>query len=129
MGSMLDEIAKTVESMTEEELRAEFIKAQADRSARKEKQLAYNADPENKAKRLAYQKQRNELIKTDPAAYAKLTEKRKAYMSRPDVKDKQKAYRVKRNEMHKLILARAKQLGIHEELLAAAKAAVSQKSA
>jgi len=122
MAGILDEIAKQVESMSEDELRAEFLKAQEERHKRKAKQLEYNAKPEMKEKRLAYQKKRNEQIKLDPEKYSVLQSKRKEYMSRPEVKEKQKAYRTKRNELQKQLIARAKELGIHDELVAAAKA-------
>jgi hypothetical protein len=122
MAGILDEIAKQVESMSEDELRAEFLKAQEERHKRKTKQLEYNAKPEMKAKRLEYQKKRNEQIKQDPEKYGTLQAKRKEYMSRPEVKAKQKDYRTKRNELQKQLIARAKELGIHDELVAAAKA-------
>jgi hypothetical protein len=64
LGSMsiLDEIQQSVAQMSEEELRAEFAKAQADKVQRKAKQVQYNSSPENKTKRLAYQKDRNEKL-------------------------------------------------------------------
>jgi hypothetical protein len=126
--SLLDEIAKQVETMSEEELRAEFVKAQEDKLKRKAKQAEYNANPEAKAKRLDYQKTRNEAIKADPEKYAALTAKRKEYMGRPEVKGKMKEYRDKRNLLQKLVMQRAKELGIDTAALAA-EAEAKQKSA
>lgn len=113
---MLDEInaaaEQAAEGMSEEQLRAAFIAAQQETAKRKAKQKEYNLNPENKAKRLTYQKDRNERIKADPEQYAKVQATRKAYMSKPEVKEKQKAYRTKRNAEIKAILAEAKRRGI-----------------
>jgi hypothetical protein len=110
--SILDEITKSVESMSEDELRTAFIAAKEEKEKRKVKQLEYNASPEAKAKRVAYQQERNAAIKQDPEKYAKVVEQRKAYMSKPEVKMKQKAYRDERNAKMKLIMQRAKELGL-----------------
>src|SRR5262245_6445824 len=86
---MLDEInaaaEQAAEGMSEEQLRAAFIAAQQETAKRKAKQKEYNLNPENKAKRLTYQKDRNERIKADPEQYAKVQATRKAYMSKPEV--------------------------------------------
>jgi small-conductance mechanosensitive channel len=109
---MLDEINKQVEAMSEDELRAEFAKAQKERLERKAKQKEYNTSPEAKEKRASYQAKRNAEIMADPDKRSKIVEQRKAYMSRPEVKEKQKAYRTQRNAKISAVLARAKELGI-----------------
>jgi hypothetical protein len=103
---ILDEVTAQVESLTPEQLKAEFAKIQEQRAKRQEKQKEYNASPEAKEKRLAYSKQYREK---NPE---KFKETRKAYMQKPEVKARMKDYRLKRQAAEKAILAKAKALGI-----------------
>lgn len=115
MAGILDEVVKQVESMSEEELRAEFLAAQKAKAEQKERQLKYNSSPEAKAKRSEYQKNRLAQMETNPELKAKIEAQRKAYHSKPEVKAKMKEYRIKRNARIKAVLERAKQLGITAE--------------
>lgn len=106
---ILDDAAKDVGQMSEDEIRKEFLALAQAREKRKVKQAEYNAKPENKAKREAYSKAYRDK---DPEAFKA---KRKAYMTRPDVKAKHKAYMKDRNDKRKAILARAKELGLDKQ--------------
>jgi len=111
--SILDEVSaevsREVGEMTPEQLKAEFAKLKDEREKRQAKQKEYNAKPESQEKRKAYSKEYREK---NPE---KFKEQRKAYMQKPEVKDRMKAYRTKRNAREKLILAKAKELGITGE--------------
>jgi hypothetical protein len=104
--SILDEVTQTVNSLTPEQLREEFLKIQEAQAKRKEKQKEYNANPETKEKRLAYSKQYREK---NPE---KFKETRKAYMQKPEVKARMKTYRQKKQAEIKAILEAAKAAGI-----------------
>lgn len=104
--SLLDDIKKSVDSMSVDDLKKEFEAIKANEQKRRDAMKARNADPEVKAKRLEYSKQYREK---NPEKFAA---QRKAYMNRPEVKERMKAYRQKRNEHVKLVLQKAKELGI-----------------
>jgi hypothetical protein len=112
--SILDEVTQQVQTLSKEELQAEYTRILEDRAKRKEKQKEYNASPEAKEKRQAYSKQYREK---NPD---KFKEQRKAYMQKPEVKERMKAYRQKKQAAEKLILQRAKELGITAETPASA---------
>jgi hypothetical protein len=101
--SLLDRIKAQVAAMKPEEVKAQLEKIKAQRAKHgggKKGPLT----PEQKAKRTAYNKQRIQR--------PEVKEKMKAYRSKPETKAKQKAYRQSRAEKVKLLLAKAKELGI-----------------
>ena len=102
--SILDQVKAEYENKGIEEIKAELAKVTAQRAAQREKQKTYNTKPENLEKRKAYNVQRN--------SKPEVKEQRKAYMAKPEVKERQKAYRQTRNAKIKVLLARAKELGI-----------------
>jgi len=112
MGSILSEAAANFENLSVEDLKAHLQKVAAAQVKQRERQKEYNATPEAKEKRTAYQTKRNAEIKADPEKYEALKEKRKAYMSKPEVVEKRKAYHAKRNAEIKALLAEAKKRGI-----------------
>lgn len=88
-----------------------------------EVRLAVDRLKKQKEKRTEYQKRRNDLMKTDPEAAAKMVETRKAYNQSEKAKERRKNYyaanKDKIYEMHKkyhakqkAILAKAKELGL-----------------
>jgi hypothetical protein len=103
---ILDEANKAIEQMSPEEIAKEFQLLTAQREQRKEKQKEYNAKPENKEKRKKYSE---EYRAKDPEGFAA---KRKQYMQKPEVKARHKEYMKARNERNKLLIAKAKELGL-----------------
>src|SRR5262245_28777776 len=97
MAGILDAVSAQVDQMSEEELRAEFLQYQKAKAEQKERQQKYNATPEAKANRKAYQEKRLADINADPEKKAALTASRKAYHEKPEVKARMKEYRDKRN--------------------------------
>jgi hypothetical protein len=114
--SILDEVQQSVDQLTPEQLKEQFLAMQERRAKQKAKQTARNADPEVKGKRLAYSKAYREK---NPE---KFKEQRKAYMQKPEVKERMKQYRQKRQAEEKALLAKAREMG----LVADAPAAPSQ---
>jgi hypothetical protein len=103
---ILDEANKAIEQMSPEEIAKEFALLTEQRAKRQEKQKEYNAKPENKEKRKKYSE---EYRQKDPEGFAA---KRKAYMQKPEVKARHKEYMKARNERNKLLIAKAKELGL-----------------
>jgi hypothetical protein len=106
---ILDEANKAIDRMTPEEIAKEFALLTAQREKRQEKQKEYNAKPENKEKRKQYSEQ---YRAKDPEGFAA---KRKAYMQKPEVKERHKQYMKQRNERNKLLLAKARELGLDKQ--------------
>jgi hypothetical protein len=104
--SLLDDIKKSVDSMSVDDIKAEFEAIKASEAKRREAMRTRNADPEVKAKRLEYSKAYRDK---NPE---KFKAQRQAYMQKPEVKERMKAYRADRNAKVKAILAKAKELGI-----------------
>jgi hypothetical protein len=101
--SLLNRIKAQVASMKPEEVKAALEKIKTQR-AKHVGGPGKPLTPEQKAKRTAYNKER---IKRP-----EVKEKMKAYRSKPEVKARSKEYRKARAEGQKLLLAKAKELGI-----------------
>lgn len=108
MGSIMDDVKGQIAQMDENQIREQLAKIAERREAQKgkQKEKLKNLTPEErearKAKQLEYRQKNGE----------KFEAKRKEYNQRPDVVAKRKVYMKARNEKQKLLLARAKELGI-----------------
>lgn len=100
--SLLEKITAQVASMSKEQVAAQLAKIKAARA----KQTAKRGEltPEQKAKRTAYNKERMKR--------PEVKEKMLAYRKSPEAVARRKAYSKQRAEKIKLLVARAKELGI-----------------
>ncbi len=87
----LSDIAEEVEGMSEEQLKEELRGVMAAEGKRKERLKEYNARPE-------------------------VAERRKEYYKNPDNQAKRKLYQKKRQARIKLVLQKAKDLGLDKEV-------------
>lgn len=105
---LLDEVKQSVQQMDPETLRKRVLAIEEQKVKRQAAMKERNATltPEEKEKRneraKAYREKNGDKFK----------EARKAYNTKPEVIERRKAYMKRRNETNKLILQRAKEMGI-----------------
>lgn len=105
---LMDDVQASVAKMDEKQIRERMaaILKQREEQKNRQKEALKNLTPEQKAERLAKQKEYREKNAD------KFKAKRDAYNKRPEVVEKRKAYMKQRNAERTAILKRAKELGI-----------------
>jgi hypothetical protein len=104
MAGLLDQIKAQVDALPPDQVRAQLMKMQEQKAKQTERNKERNQDPEVKAKRTLYNQERSK----NPEVVAK----RKEYHQKPEVKARMTEYRKERAEKQKMILAKAKELGL-----------------
>jgi hypothetical protein len=112
---ILDQIRAQVETMSVDQVREQLLKMQEKKAAQAAKRQGKGLTAEQLDKRKEYNRTR--LAKPEVKA------KMKEYRERPETKEKMKAARKRKQEKEKMILARAAELGITPETIAAERAA------
>ena len=110
MASILSEV--NLDNLSTDDLKAHLAKTLQAKAKQREHQKEYNATPEAKEARKAYQTKRQAEIATDPEKAAALKTKREEYNQRPEVVAKRKEYHKKRNASMKALLAEAAKRGL-----------------